>query len=131
MRNAVRDLSYLDNWRWLGRQIRCALVPDEPRVIDHYLAEGRYLARFTPTPSWSVAHTSFRLLLDTARDQALPWHWRGLCLDQTWRPLRDLRNAVQHPHHLRQWQACAHQLARCELLPSIPFTDLLQGYSDE
>jgi hypothetical protein len=131
MSTAVHELPYLQNWRWLSRQIRCALVPNEPRVIDHYLAEGRYLARFTPTPSWSVAHTSFRLLLDTAQDQALPWHWRGLCLDQAWRPLRDLRNAADTPHHLKQWQACAQQLARCELLPSIPVTDLLQGYSDE
>jgi hypothetical protein len=131
MSAAVHEFAYLENWHWLGLQIRCALVPDEPRLIEHYLAEGRYLARFTPTSSWSLAHATFRLLLGTALDQALPWHWRSLCLDQAWRPLRDLRNCALQPCQLRQWHSCAYQLAHCELLPSIPLTDLLQGYSNE
>ncbi|MBC2678448.1 FagA protein [Pseudomonas baltica] len=131
MSSAVHESANLENWLWLGLQIRCALLPNEPRLIDHYLAEGRYLARFTPTSPNSVAHGTFRLLLETALDQALPWHWRSLCLDQAWRPLRDLRNCAAHPAHIRQWQDCAHQLACCELLPSIPLTDLLQGYCDE
>jgi len=131
MSSAVHEFAHLENWHWLGLQIRCALAPDEPRLIEYYLAQGRYLARFTPTSSWSVAHGTFRLMLATALDQALPWHWRSLCLDQAWRPLRDLRNCAAQPAQVRQWQDCAHQLARCELLPSIPLTDLLQGYCDE
>jgi len=131
MKPVVQELPHLQNWRWLSRQIRCALDPHEPRLIDHYFAEGRYLARFTAVPRWTVAATSFNLMLDTATDQALPWHWRCLCLDQAWRPLRDLRGAAFEPAQVRQWQHQAHRLARCELLPSIPLTDLLQGYSDE
>lgn len=131
MKFVVQELPYLDNWRWLSRQIRCGLDPNEPRLIEHYLAEGRYLARCTGTSSWMVSMTSFRLMIDSASDQALPWHWRCLCLDQAWRPLRDLRNAAHTPSQLQLWQQCAGILARCELLPSIPFTDLLQGYSDE
>ena len=43
MKSVLRELPYLENWRWLSRRIRCALEPDEPRLIEHYLAEGRYL----------------------------------------------------------------------------------------
>jgi hypothetical protein len=131
MRAVVPDSPYQDNWRWLSLQIRCALEPDEPRLIDHYLAEGRYLANCTPTSPWMVAETSFRLLLDTACDRALPWHWRSLCLDLAWRPLRDLRAAASSLEHRRRWQGWAAQLAGCCLKPSLSSTELLQGYSDE
>lgn len=90
MSSALHEQPYLESWRWMSRQIRCALDPDEPRLIEHYLAEGRYLACCTATSPWLIAETSFRLLLDTATDTALPWHWRSQCLDQAWRPLRDL-----------------------------------------
>uniref|UniRef100_UPI001C4F5FDF ABC transporter ATP-binding protein n=1 Tax=Pseudomonas bubulae TaxID=2316085 RepID=UPI001C4F5FDF len=41
-----------ESWRWMSRQIRCGLAPDEPRLIEHYLAEGRYLAGCTATSPW-------------------------------------------------------------------------------
>jgi hypothetical protein len=101
----------------MSRQIRCALDPDEPRLIEHYLAEGRYLSCCTATSPWTVAETTFRLLLDTAADVALPWHWRSHCLDQAWR--------------LKRWQRYTWQLATCELQPSIPLIELVQGFPDE
>lgn len=125
------ELPYLDNWRGLSLRIRCALDPDEPRVIDHYLAEGRYLARFTATPQSLIVESTFRLLLDTARDTALPWHWRCLCLDQAWRPLRDMQNLALSPLQRQRWQAFSHQLAMCVPRPSISPAELMQGSSDE
>jgi hypothetical protein len=44
MSSALHEQPYLESWRWMSRQIRCAMEPDEPRLIEHYLAEGRYLA---------------------------------------------------------------------------------------
>ena len=123
--------AHLENWRTLSFRIRCALEPDEPRLIDHYLAEGRYLARFTATPQRLIAETSFRLLMDTARDTMLPWHWRSLCVDQAWRPLRDLQALINSPADQQRWQACTWQLATCLLQPSISLTELVQGNSDE
>ena len=73
----------------------------------------------------------FHLLLDTASDIALPWHWRSLCLDQAWRPLRDLEKLSQCACRLKRWQSFAWRLATCELLPSISVSDLVQGSSDE
>ncbi|RMQ43641.1 FagA protein [Pseudomonas cichorii] len=131
MGSVLHELPYLENWRGLSLRIRCALEPDEPRLIDHYLAEGRYLARFTATPQTLIAETTFRLLMDTARDTVLPWHWRCLCLDQAWRPLRDVKALATTPARQQRWQACAHQLASCVLQPSISLTELVQGHSDE
>jgi fumarate hydratase, class II len=61
----LHEQPYLESWRWMSRQIRCAMDPDEPRLIEHYLAEGRYLACCTATSPWTIADTSLRLLLDT------------------------------------------------------------------
>ncbi|WP_296262248.1 MULTISPECIES: FagA protein [unclassified Pseudomonas] len=131
MGTVLHESPYLENWRALSLRIRCALDPDEPRVIEHYLAEGRYLARFTATPQVLIAESTFRLLIDTARDTALPWHWRCLCLDQTWRPLRDLQTLAQSPAQRQRWQAFSHQLATCVLQPSISLAELMQGSTDE
>ncbi|MFH7416950.1 FagA protein, partial [Pseudomonas syringae pv. tagetis] len=58
-------------------------------------------------------------------------HRRGLCLDQAWRPLRDLQ-AIASPRARRQrWHACVHQLASCVLQPSIPLSELVQGHCYE
>jgi len=131
MGTVLHESPYLENWRALSLRIRCALEPDEPRVIEHYLAEGRYLARFTATPRRLIAESTFRLLIETARDTALPWHWRSLCLDQTWRPLRDLQALAHTPAQRQRCQSFAHQLATCVLLPSISLAQLMQGTSDE
>lgn len=131
MGSKVRELPYLENWRGLGLRIRCALEPDEPRLIQHYLAEGRYLTRFTATPPVLIAETTFRLLLSTARDTALPWHWRCLCLDEAWRPLRDVKSLAVSPARWQRWQACERELATCVLQPSISLSELVQGQSNE
>ncbi|HEX8542592.1 MAG TPA: FagA protein [Pseudomonas sp.] len=132
MRPALHELPpHLENWRALSLRVRCAFDPDEPRLIDHYLAEGRYLARFTATPRAMIAETSLRTLLDTARDTVLPWHWRCLCVDQAWRPLRDLQALAKSCAEQQRFHALAQQLATCVLQPSISLTELVQGYSDE
>ena len=131
MSSVLHESPYQESWRWMSRQIRCGLAPDEPRLIEHYLAEGRYLACCTSTSSWTIALTSFRLLLDTATDTALRWHWRSMCLDHAWRPLRDLETQALCGCRLKRWQRCAWQLATCELEPSISLIELMQGFHDE
>ena len=130
MNTVLQERPYLDNWRWLSHRIRCAMSPDEPRLIDHYLAEGRYLVCCTDTSPWTVAMTAFRLLLDTASDRMLPWHWRCLCLDQAWRPLLELRTLDRREGNDR-WQPLALQLANCVLMPSVFHEALSQGIDDE
>ena len=55
MSSVLHEDPYLESWRWMSRQIRCGLDPDEPRLIEHYLAEGRYLACCTATHPWTIA----------------------------------------------------------------------------
>ncbi|MBD1585702.1 FagA protein [Pseudomonas typographi] len=128
MTPAARELPYLDDWRWLGQQVRCAVRPDEPRLIDHYFAAGRCLARLTPMGPHAVAQATFRLLLATAGDVALPWHWRNQCLDHAWRPLRDLHGLASDATALHWWHAHAQALAQCELLPSISYPETPEGH---
>lgn len=59
MGTVLHESPYLEHWRALSLRIRCALDPDEPRLIEHYLAEGRYLARFTATPKSSSVKAPF------------------------------------------------------------------------
>lgn len=90
----AHDPQALDHWYWLGTQIRCALDPDEPRLLDQYLGEARYLAGWEGVAAWPLFEKAYNLLLDTGRDPILPWHWRSLCLDYAYRPLRT--SAIDH-----------------------------------
>ena len=117
---------------------RCAVGGNRlgQRLIEPFADLGaperiQVLAACTATSPWQIAVTTFRLLLDTAGDTALPWHWRTMCLDNAWRPLRDLETQALCACRLKRWQSFAWQLATCELEPSISLTELLQGFHDE
>ncbi|ERZ39148.1 hypothetical protein Q001_02538 [Pseudomonas aeruginosa CF127] len=68
----AHDPQALDHWYWLGTQIRCALDPDEPRLLDQYLGEARYLAGWEGVAAWPLFEKAYNLLLDTGRDPILP-----------------------------------------------------------
>ena len=56
----AHDPQALDHWYWLGTQIRCALDPDEPRLLDQYLGEARYLAGWEGVAAWPLFEKSSR-----------------------------------------------------------------------
>ena len=122
-----------------GAAVSAALAALVERIVAETIdarvamraTEGRYLAGCTATSPWMISETAFRLLLDTASDVALPWHWRNLCLDQAWRPLRDLEQQSLCRCRLKRWQSHAWALATCALEPSIPLIELVQGSPDE
>lgn len=68
----AHDPQALDHWYWLGTQIRCALDPDEPRLLDQYLGEARYLAGWEGVAAWPLFEKAYNLLLDTGRDPMCP-----------------------------------------------------------
>lgn len=62
------------------------------RLIEHYLAEGHvrsllYVYVILDVPS----RRSGFCWTHHYRPALLPWHWRSLCLDHAWRPLRDMK----------------------------------------
>lgn len=78
MRPRLDEPQACSDWRWLGQRIRCALAPDDPRLLTRFLNDGHELVVHHDLPAWRIFEGSFQLLLDSATDRALPWHWRCL-----------------------------------------------------
>lgn len=77
-------------WERIGLGVRCAYNPLRPEVLQHYLQAGRQLSRRQPGREAWIQKRMLDLLLSTAADPALPWHWRAVCLEQTAWPLARL-----------------------------------------
>ncbi|MFN3986858.1 MAG: hypothetical protein ACK4KV_15290 [Rhodocyclaceae bacterium] len=87
----AKKLAAKDNWLRSAMRIRCALAPDDPTLIGDHFAQGRMLVHNGRMSDWEVAERDAELLIRTARDKLLPWHWRTLCLDHVHGPLSALR----------------------------------------
>jgi hypothetical protein len=95
-------------WDRIGLGVRCAYNPQRPDVLHHYVQAGRRLSQLQPQREALIQHRLLDLLLHTAADVALPWHWRAACLEQAAWPLARLTSlwnrrdpaAAQPPAHL-------------------------------
>ncbi len=121
----------LDCWHWQGFRIRCALQPDEPRLLDQHEFHGIQLAQQGWIEPWRLTASTLELLLDTAADQALPWHWRSLCLDHAWRPLLGMQQLACDLAQQRTLNRLRNRLATLRLQPSLTFNEPLEGNSYE
>jgi len=119
----------LEHWHWLKSKIRCALDADDCGLIDRFMAEGAHLVRTGRLSDWHAASSSFRLLLDTAHDCALPWHWRCLCLDCACAPLAALAARVQTMEERQQIESFTYRLCQ-PLAPSLPYLALFSKDHD-
>jgi len=119
----------LEHWHWLKSKIRCALEADDPSLINRFMAEGTRLVRQGRLSDWHAASSSFRLLLDTAHDPALPWHWRCQCLDHAFAPLSTLIAKAQSAQQLKQIDSFTWQLSK-QLVPSLSYLELLSKDHD-
>lgn len=122
------DAQALDNdWHWQASCIRCALSPDDPWLIERFVAMTPRYFRGSRAPGWRAQEAIFRLLLDTAADQALPWHWRCLCLDHAYRPLWALRSLATDTSSRRRLQSLQGRLSSLVLLPSLNYHEPQEG----
>ncbi|MBD9416830.1 FagA protein [Pseudomonas sp. PDM16] len=121
----------LDCWHWQGFRIRCALLPDEPRLLDQHEFHGHQLAAQGRIEPWQLSVLTLELLLDTASDVALPWHWRNLCLDRAWRPLHGLQYLAHDLEQQRTHIRLRNRLATLNLSPSLSFNEPLEGHPYE
>jgi hypothetical protein len=118
------QLSPLERWRWLGARIRWGLSANDPRVISYFLAIGNQACASGYLHPWSLGEQSLTLLLNTATDCQLPWHWRVYCLDSAYHPLSTLEQLVQrHPEWRPTYVLLRQHLARADMRPSIPPRD--------
>lgn len=115
------------DWRWQASRIRCALAPDDPWLIERFIAMAPRHFRAGAAPAWRAQEAIYRLLLDTAADTALPWHWRCLCLDHAYRPLWALRSLATDTSSRRRLQSLQRRLASLVLLPSLDFHEPQEG----
>ncbi|HBZ93038.1 MAG TPA: hypothetical protein DEO91_04865 [Pseudomonas sp.] len=81
--------------------------------------------------AWRVSRITLELLLDTACDPALPWHWRSLCLDRAYRPLRVMQQQALDPARQRSLTMLLNRLATLRLEPSLSFTESAKGHPYE
>ncbi|MCY1525984.1 hypothetical protein D9M68_609850 [compost metagenome] len=122
-----RAMPCMDCWHWQGFRIRCALLPDEPRLLEQHMLHSSLLIERGVLSPWRVASTILRLLLDTASDPALPWHWRCLCLDYAYRPLHVLQHLADDRAKQCSLNQLRNRLATLRLLPSLSSSELAEG----
>ncbi len=84
-------------WERIGLGVRCAYNPQRPEVLQHYVQAGRRLSSLNPAQEARVQRRMLELLLHTAADVALPWHWRAACLEHTAWPLARLTRLLGVP----------------------------------
>lgn len=106
-------------WLWAAIRIRCALQPDEPRLIPHYLTEADALVRRMRLSPWEAAWRAAELLAGTAADRALPGHWRHLCLDHLHQPLARLACCALTPQQQARLAALRWRVANLDLSSSM------------
>jgi len=88
--HAMAHSALEQRWDRIGLGVRCAWNPQRPEVLHHYVQAGRRLSRLQPPREAAIQRRMLALLLHTATDEALPWHWRAMCLEQTAWPLARL-----------------------------------------
>lgn len=81
-------------WERIGLGVRCAYNPQRPEVLCCYVQAGRRLSRLEPEREAQIQRRMLDLLLNTAADEALPWHWRAVCLEHTVWPLSRLTSLL-------------------------------------
>ncbi|MDZ7812155.1 MAG: hypothetical protein U5L74_03165 [Ideonella sp.] len=94
----VADHTLLLRWDRLGLAVRCAYHPGWPQAIQLYLDAGQALVVAGLVREPSLLRHSLRLLLQAARDEALPRSWRLACYAFTRRPVQQLQELSCWPH---------------------------------
>jgi hypothetical protein len=94
MQAAQAGRELLARWQRLELYVRCALAPEQPDDVQAYVQAGLLLARRGILPAIAVHRRLLQTLLRSARDEALPWFWRSVCLEQVHLPLAQLSAAL-------------------------------------
>jgi|GEM_PF-1094901 len=75
----------------LQEKVRYGLEPDNPRLLQEVFGlveetTDGYAKKSIKILNWSI----FELLLESIKDKSVPSNWRMMCLDNAYRPLRNL-----------------------------------------
>lgn len=103
----ARAAAELRRWDRIAIGVRCAYNPGCPCALRHYLQAGRRVVAASARSEQQAQQRMLTVLLQTARDEALPWYWRSVCLEHTTYPLARLQSL------LRQLDPIALEALRC------------------
>ena len=87
--------SLLRRWDRIAIGVRCAYNPGCPCAVRHYLEAGRRVVASGARTEPQVQQRMLAVLLQVARDEALPWYWRSVCLEHTAYPLARLQSLLK------------------------------------
>lgn len=73
-------------WERIGLGIRLGYNPYKPEVARYWVALGQRLAEEGVLDEPRALRRILAVLLQVAHDEALPWFWRSVCLEQAARP---------------------------------------------
>lgn len=79
-----------ERWERIGLGIRLGYNPYKPEVARYWVALGQRLAEDGVLEEACALRRTLDVLLQVAHDEALPWFWRSVCLEQTVRPVARL-----------------------------------------
>ena len=92
----------------LEKRVLSGDTPDSPEVLVQYLDMAEQKAALLPRKKRIATHThTLDTLLEVIADTCLPQHWRCLCLNYCYRPLRAIENLVvnnREQYYLRRQQ---------------------------
>lgn len=111
----------LRRWDRIGIGVRCGYNPFCACAVRYYLDAGRRVAASGVHPEAQVHQRMLTVLLQTARDEALPWAWRAVCLENTTLPLARLTSLLKlHDPIACHALECAVQAAHDALAATPP-----------
>jgi len=117
--------SLVQRWQRAELHVRCGLAPREPAYLQLYLHMGRKLARRDDRPALAVQLRMLSTLLKSAKDEALPWFWRSVCLEHASLPLAQVTSSCRL-HDPQAVDAIEAAVRRAWLrLPAGPSRELL------
>ena len=88
---AAQAFDLLECWDRIGIGIRCAYNPFCACPVHHYIQAGLRVAAAGVRSELFVHQRLLQVLLQTARDDALPGFWRSVCLEHAAMPLTRLQ----------------------------------------
>jgi hypothetical protein len=92
--SAAEAFDLLECWDRIGIGIRCAYNPFCACPIHHYLMAGERVIERGVRSGLFVHRRLFEVLLQAARDDALPRAWRIACLQHAALPLERLQDLL-------------------------------------
>jgi hypothetical protein len=84
----------LQLWDRLGIVVRCGYHPFCACPLQRYLDIGEHLVESDILPAPRVQQRLLEVLIQTARDEALPDFWRAACVDHAAIPLGRLEESL-------------------------------------